>query len=53
MHAVSQIAYKALPVILRDERLDPVLSNMSKAYVGPDFGSRKVGMGCLQGFNYA
>ncbi len=28
-------AYKALPAILRDERLRPILTNMATAYVGP------------------
>lgn len=38
-------AYKNLPAILRDERLAPMLSNMSNAYMGPEFGSgsKKVG----------
>lgn len=34
-------AYKALPAVLQDERLAPLLGNMSRAYVGPDFGKVK------------
>ena len=32
-------ANKALPAILRDERLAPMLTNMSKAYAGPEYGT--------------
>jgi len=32
-------AAKALPGVLRDERLGPVLGNMSKAYLGPQYGA--------------
>lgn len=36
-------ANRFLPEVLRDERLKPMLENMSKAYTGPDYGSaRKV-----------
>ena len=31
------MAFKALPAIMRDERLKPVLTNMSTMYVGPQF----------------
>lgn len=31
-------AYKALPGTLQDERLAPLLNNMSKTYMGPEFG---------------
>jgi DNA primase large subunit len=31
-------AYKALPPLLRDERLAPVLDGVSKAYAGPQYG---------------
>lgn len=31
-------AAKALPAVLRDERLGPVLGNMAKAYLGPQYG---------------
>lgn len=33
-------ASKALPAVLRDERLGPVLGNMSKAYLGPQYGDQ-------------
>ncbi|KAA0160778.1 hypothetical protein FNF31_04161 [Cafeteria roenbergensis] len=33
-------ASKALPAVLRDERLGPVLGNMSKAYLGPQYGEQ-------------
>ena len=29
----------AMPAILQDERLNPMLSNMTKAYAGPEFGT--------------
>ena len=37
-------AFKALPSVLRDERLGPLLGNMAKAYMGPEYGgaARKV-----------
>lgn len=33
------MANKALPAVLRDERLAPMLNNMTKAYAGPEFGT--------------
>jgi DNA primase large subunit len=39
-------ANKFLPAALRDERLKPMLENMSKTYVGPEYnGSKKVSTG--------
>jgi len=32
-------ANKFLPAVLRDERLRPMLENMSRTYVGPEFGA--------------
>lgn len=34
-------ANRFLPVMLADERLEPILKNMSTAYTGPDFGNGK------------
>lgn len=38
-------ANRALPLLLQDERLKPILDSMATAYTGPDFGSRKGGAG--------
>jgi hypothetical protein len=36
-------ANRFLPEVLRDERLKPMLENMSKTYTGPEYGAgRKV-----------
>ena len=35
-------AYKTLPAVLRDERISPMLLNLSKAYVGQQFGATQV-----------
>ena len=32
-------AFRALPPILRDERLGPLLGSMAKAYMGPEYGA--------------
>jgi DNA primase large subunit len=34
------VANKALPALLADERLDPILKNMATAYTGPEFTKR-------------
>jgi DNA primase large subunit len=41
-------AARALPAVLRDERLGPVLGNMSKAYLGPQYGQGASGAGAVK-----
>jgi DNA primase large subunit len=35
------VANKALPPLLADERINPILKSMADAYTGPDFGGKK------------
>ena len=35
------VANKALPALLADERLEPILKSMATAYTGPEYGAKK------------
>ena len=45
MKATLVMANKALPPLLADERINPILKSMSDAYTGPDFSGKKGAVG--------
>jgi DNA primase large subunit len=45
MKATLVMANKALPPLLADERINPILKSMADAYTGPDFNGKKGAVG--------